>query len=162
METFKAKYQCRHCDARTLGRYLDRELSPGEWQEIENHLTTCSHCRSVVEHLERLSQTFSQGIDQGTFGLSNSLSGESILARIKAEKQPFWADLADLMKAKRNILQLASIAAILLATVIYYQGDTVLPTGPSAIVNSVDGEIASVMILETQVSKHTIIWYTES
>jgi hypothetical protein len=66
------------------------------------------------------------------------------------------------MTAGRNVLQLASIAAILLATVIYYQGDTVVPTGPSAIVNSVDGDIASVMILETQASKHTIIWYTES
>ncbi len=162
MESLKSKYQCRHCDARTLGLYLDRELKPGELQEIEKHLTTCSHCRSVVEHLERLSQTFSQGVDQGISGFSHSLSGESILARIKEEKQPFWAGLADLMKAKRNILQLASIAAILLASVVYYQGDTVLPTGPSAIVNSVDGDIASVMILETQVSKHTIIWYTES
>ena len=162
MKTFKSKHQCRHYDAKTLGLYLDGELKPGELQEIENHLTTCSHCRSVVENLERLSQNFSQGVDQGISGLSNSLSGESILARIKAAKQPFWADLVDLMKARRNILQLASIAAILLASVIYYPGDTVLPTGPSAIVNSVDGEIASVMILETQATKHTIIWYTES
>ncbi|MCP4119061.1 MAG: hypothetical protein GY737_27400 [Desulfobacteraceae bacterium] len=162
MKPFESNHPCRQYDAKTLGLYVDRELAPAAFSAIENHLTTCRHCRSVVEHLEGLSRTFSQGVDQDVSGLSHGVSEARILARIRAEKQPFWANLVHLMKVKRNILQLASIAAILLASLVYYQGDTVVPTGPSAIVNSVEGEIASVMIIETQASKHTIIWYTES
>jgi hypothetical protein len=162
MEPFKSNHQCRRYDAKILGLYLDGELEPGALHALEKHLSSCRYCRSVVENLERFSQTFSQGVDQGISGLAHDLSGDRILARIKEEKRSFWADIADLMTAGKNVLQLASIAVILLATVIYYHGDTVVPTGPSAIVNSVDGDIASVMIIETQVSKHTIIWYTES
>ena len=70
-------------------------------------------------------------------------------------------------------LQLASLAAIilisgtLLKTMAPFPWDTPsavvqYPHEPSAIVTSVDGDVASMMILETEQTQHTIIWYQEA
>lgn len=70
-------------------------------------------------------------------------------------------------------LQLASLAAIILISVTVMKTIFSLPPNrtpammpsndnPSAIVTSVDGDVASVMILETKERRHTIIWYQEA
>ena len=62
----------------------------------------------------------------------------------------------------KNInLKLASIAAILMIGLYTFQGSMFDPPGPSAIVKSIDTDFASVMIIETQKEKHTIIWFSE-
>ncbi len=63
---------------------------------------------------------------------------------------------------KNIYLKLASIAAILMISLYTFQGGLFTPSGPSAIVKSVDTDFTSVMIIETQNKKHTIIWFSET
>lgn len=63
---------------------------------------------------------------------------------------------------KNIYLKLASILAVLMIGLFPFDEDLLQgPSGPSAIVNSLDTEYASVMIIETQIEKHTIIWFLE-
>ena len=63
---------------------------------------------------------------------------------------------------KNIYLKLVSLAAVVMIGLFPFDEDLLQnPSGPSAIVNSVDTEYASVMIIETQKEKHTIIWFSE-
>jgi len=70
--------------------------------------------------------------------------------------------MIDFIKGKKIYLQMASFAAILVMSMAFLQDQKVVFHSPSAIVNSIDGDMASVMILETREQHHTIIWYKES
>lgn len=157
--------KCKGYDNQTLGLYVDGELEQNVFQEIENHLKTCTNCRSVVKKYKKFSRIFKNQVESQTSGSFDNLSEERVFTLFKKSRQPFWQDLFNFISVKKNILQLASITAILLASMAYYQINTVdlmgELDGPSAIVNSVEGDMASVMILETHESNHTIIWYTE-
>ncbi len=145
----------------TLGLYVDGELPPHAMETVERHLAICRHCRSVVENYELLATAFKQGVERRAPWESQALSQATVFARTPPRQPSFWTGMTDFLKAKKYILQLASIAAILVAGVFYYQALPVLQDGPSAIVNFVEGDMASVMIFETHPSNHTIIWYTE-
>jgi hypothetical protein len=76
-------------------------------------------------------------------------------------KKNLLGDIVGLF-GKNIYLQLASIIVILMISLFSFQGALFSPTGPSAIVTSVDTDVASVMIIETQKEKHTIIWFSET
>ncbi len=106
-------------------------------------------------------------------------------ARQKAQKKKPWrrdalpftmkfSNLMEMLQFKpwKIYLQLASLAAIILISGTLLKTMAPLPWDakpavvqyrqePSAIVTSVDGDVASMMILETEQTQHTIIWYQE-
>jgi anti-sigma factor RsiW len=152
--------KCAVYDPETLGLYVDGELEPHARKAVERHLDMCIRCRSVVENYEQLAATFKQGIERRAPWEVQGLS-EKRVPPVNTRLSSFWTGMVDFVKAKKYTLQLASIAAILFAGVFYYQDRPVLQDGPSAIINFVEGDMASVMIFETHPSNHTIIWYTE-
>lgn len=155
--------ECTVYDPETLGLYVDGELEPHAREMVERHLAKCSRCRSVVENYEQFATTFKLGVERRAPWESQRLSDETFFSSRDSRQQSFSTGLIDFVKAKKYSLQLASIAAILVAGLFYYQAHTVtvLQDGPSAIINFVEGDMASVMIFETHPSNHTIIWYTE-
>ncbi|ACN13416.1 hypothetical protein HRM2_02940 [Desulforapulum autotrophicum HRM2] len=153
--------KCTVYDLETLGLYVDGELEPHARETVERHLGMCSRCRSVVENYEQLAATFKLGVERRAPWESQWLSDKTVFAPVNTWRQSFSTGLIGFVKAKKYTLQLASIAAILIAGVFYYQAHTVLQDGPSAIINFVEGDMASVMIFETHPSNNTIIWYTE-
>jgi anti-sigma factor RsiW len=48
--------RCRNIQKR-LSAYQDKELRPGEQEEVRKHLLSCNSCREEYENLERIWQT---------------------------------------------------------------------------------------------------------
>ena len=88
---------------------------------------------------------------------------ENLIRKLRHGIQTFF--FIQSFNTRKFYLQLGSVAAIIILSIstIYLQKKPALSLsdGPSAIVTSVDGDVSSVMILETQDKKHTIIWYKE-
>ena len=155
------KKPCSKYSSEDINRFVDNELPRDRYHELARHLHHCSDCSLLIEQYESISIVFSDHADQQKLKIDP--------ARLK---QRFDRILQNSQKKSlknafgffgRNIyLKLASITAILMISLFTFQGGLFDPAGPSAIVKSVDTEFASVMIIETQKEKHTIIWFSET
>ncbi|MBF0231942.1 MAG: zf-HC2 domain-containing protein [Desulfamplus sp.] len=114
-------------------------------------------------------------------GVADHTKIRSILSKIISPFEKIYnraiSYMSDLLKiyplqSKTSWLQMASLAGIIFLTVVYFQNSTFFydstPTvaslpqnSPSAIVTSVNGNVSSLMILESEDNKMTIIWYKE-
>jgi hypothetical protein len=142
-----------------------------------------SHIEQQVNNIDtsKVSQKVDRVIEQGTrfsnrnalglikhsfFGLFKSntfkLFKSNTFEQFKSNTfEQFKSNTFELFN--QNIyLKLASITAILMISLFSFQNTWFGTPGPSAIVNSVDTDFASVMIIETQKEKHTIIWFSET
>ena len=155
---------CKTYDEKTIGQFVDNELPPGESIAIAQHITECHTCNKIVEQYVRLSDLFEQSTSRQVEKIDTSLLGQNVLEQIKREENGFFQKVFDYFSPKFYI-KVASVLVIIVASLVYFQAqpinyiDTV---GSSAIVTSIDGDVSSVMIFETEKSKHTIIWFSEA
>lgn len=143
------------------------------YQSLEGHFTAGMTSALSSMDTARLKSRIMAGTDgenlnrQNTVkeptdsGFSPSEPWKDIIRKLLHGKQPFFSN--QFFNTRKFYLQLTSVAAIILVSIsmIYLQKEPSFSGGPSAIITSVDGDISSVMILETQEEKHTIIWYKE-
>ena len=155
---FPEKKRCTVYDEITAGLYLDHEMNPKEIQAFEKHLSWCSVCRKRVETLKTVSQLFARGVDTQT-SVSPSME-EEVIQKLKGSRTRFRK--REILTSWKFYLQTASLAVITIITLVMFQGNRPIIEGPSAIVETVDGNVSSVMIFETRQDKHTIIWYKET
>ena len=86
---------------------------------------------------------------------------ERVIALIRLKKRLWWVHLKSLCLSKKLYVPAAAVAALLV--MFFHLARTPAPTsGPSAIIDSLQGDFASVMILETQKSHQTILWIHEA
>jgi len=148
------KKTCSMYMSEDLSRFVDNELSQSRYHELAKHLHHCSDCSRLVEQYKTLSVMFNEHADNKGLKLDPDALKQNFVEATQSSQT----------KIPGNIyLKLASIAAILMISLFWFQGGMFRSTeGPSAIVTSVDTDFSSVMIIETQKKKHTIIWFSET
>ena len=169
----KEKKICTAYDQITAELYLDHELPPKTAKAFKEHIKNCHSCKEKIETLEKVSQLFTRSIHHPTPPPS-SLE-EEVLLKIKSyqvksrqfksqqvKSQQIKFRLGELLTSWKFYMQTASLVALSMITLFFFQGTQTIAQEPSAIVESMDSTISSVMIFETQHDKHTIIWYKET
>lgn len=157
----------KKCDLYTsedISRYVDQELVSEKHRSMMYHLSLCPDCARRALQFKTLSASFSAYTDKNIKKINTSRIESTIeqLFPISADKRLLKVLFT---KLRHHIyLSIAGVAAFTLIG--FFLLDPDLPglfsdPGPSAIVTSVDSEYDSVMILETQKDKHTIIWFSE-
>jgi anti-sigma factor RsiW len=160
--------KCNRYTTEMLSQFVDNALPPETRTELARHLTTCPTCRHTVKRYQSITSKVMQNIQRHGSRANNTALEQNLLVKIRKEKAmkasnlSFFQGVINFIKGKKIYLQMASFAAILLMSMAFLQDQKVVFQTPSAIVNSIDGEMASVMILETREQRHTIIWYKET
>ena len=149
---------CSQYTTEQISRFIDKELPDDQYQTLLRHQETCPACRECIETYTRAGQIFAAQVQ----GRVDALDPDALPDRLTPY---FENNLSERQRpsgswfGKNIYLKLASIVAILVIGTIAFQDQ---PSGPSAIVKSIDTDYSSVMIIETQKEKHTIIWFSET
>ncbi|WP_457551379.1 anti-sigma factor family protein [Desulfobacula sp.] len=153
------KKACTIYTSEDISKFIDNELPHPLYHELEQHMNLCPECRRLAEEYKVLSAVLINHADHEILKIDSTRIKANFVHKIK-EKE----GLGNIFKlfGKNIYLKLTSIAAILAISLFAFQGGLFDPVGPSAIVISVDTDVASVMIIETQKGKHTIIWFSET
>ncbi|MCD4721136.1 MAG: zf-HC2 domain-containing protein [Desulfobacula sp.] len=157
------KKPCNKYTSEDISRFVDNELPRDRYHTLKQHLHHCPDCSLLIEQYKSISAVFNDHADQQGLKIDAAKLKQKFNTAIQNSKKKSLENVFGFFG--RNIyLKLASITAILMISLFMFQGDGDLfdPAGPSAIVKSVDTDFASVMIIETQKEKHTIIWFSET
>lgn len=141
--------------------FIDNELPDETYQEIKLHCQSCEICRRTIENLNAVSAVFNKKINERVSAMNPASMKERVEIAMQQEEKSRFSDMVGLF-GKNIYLKLASITAILIVGLYMFNGKVPVSSGPSAIVNYIDTELPSVMIIETQEQKHTIIWFSET
>jgi anti-sigma factor RsiW len=151
----------RSRDQELLNRFFDQEVGPGESIRIREHLKHCDSCQRALRDHHALSTHFRTGLAEGVSRADLAKIEENVLAVIQRKETPWRTRLRELFLGKRFYVPAAATAVVLVLFLALFRHPSPMP-GPSAIVSSVEGDVASVMILETPESHQTIVWITEN
>lgn len=155
------KTPCKKYTSEDISRFVDHELPRDRYDALARHHIHCPDCNRLVEHCKSISIAFNDHADQAVLKINTGkLKQKTKQALENAGKTSLKTGFG--FFGKNIYLKLASIAVILTISLLMFHGSLFGPTGPSAIVTSVDTDVASVMIIETQIKKHTIIWFSET
>jgi len=149
------------CDPKILGRFFDRELEPDESVGISGHIEDCLSCKDELRDNQFISALFRAGVEEELSRANLQEVEEGVIALIRTKRGPRWIHLKNLCLSKKLYVPAASVAAMLVMLFSLARTPTRAP-GPSAIIDSLQGDFASVMILETQKSRQTILWIHEA
>lgn len=158
------KSPCKKYDKKTISKFVDKELSPEKNDEIKKHIQGCGGCRNIFNHYTQFSELFEQNTVRQVDGIDTKMLRQNVLEQIKRKEVHFFKKVFDYFSPK-FYLKIASVLVIMVAGLVYFQAQPINfidNAGASAIVNSVDGDVSSVMIFETEKSKQTIIWFSEA
>lgn len=156
------KKTCHNYTSEDVSRFIDNELPLRQYHALANHLVHCPDCRELVEQYKTVSDVFAGFTEKEISKINLGRLEQTIEQQLQnSEKKPLGIIFG--IFGNHFYLKLASIAAILMISLFAFQGGMFTSSaGPSAIVKSVDTDFASVMIIETQKEKHTIIWFSET
>lgn len=156
------KKKCDLYTSEDISRFIDCELSSEQYRSFEHHLSHCRDCSEQIEQFQSLSFVFSRHTHRKTMGIEAENLEYKLEKALPASEKKSLGNFSGFF-GKNIYLKLASIAAVIMIGFFPFDQDLLKDpsSGPSAIVNSVDTEYASVMIIETQKEKHTIIWFSE-
>jgi hypothetical protein len=149
------------CDQGLLNRFFDKELGPGEYAPMMEHLETCPACERALRENQALSNHLRAGLDEALFRADLTRVEEKVLALIGRKETPWRTRFREILVSKRFFVPATATVAALVLFLALFRHPGSMP-GPSAIVSSVEGDVASVMILETPESHQTIVWITEN
>jgi len=149
------------CDSNLLNRFFDEELGPDEFARMTHHLKYCPSCQEVLRHNRSVSTLLRTGLDEVLAHANFEEAEEGVLALIQKKRGPWWMKLRDQLVCKKFYVPAAAVATGLVVFFALVTGPAPAP-GPSAIINSFEGDVGSVMILETEKSHHTILWFSEN
>ena len=151
--------KCTVYTSEDISRFVDNEFPHSLYNKVAQHLNHCPNCSRMAKEYKTLSVIFNDHAHQKILKIDPAKLKQKLADALKnSEKKP-WGNIVSFF-GKNIYLKLASIAAILMISLYTFIGYH--PAGPSAIVTSVDTDFASVMIIETQKEKHTIIWFSET
>lgn len=149
------------CDPNLLNRFFDQELGPDESARMAHHLKYCGSCQEALRDNQSVSALLRTSLDEALARISFEEVEEGVLALIHRKRGPWWMKLRDQVVSKRFYVPAAAVATGVVLFFALVTGPAPAP-GPSAIINSFQGDVGSVMILETEKSHHTILWFSEN
>ena len=148
------------CNFRLLNDFFDQELPPQESAGMNRHVEYCPSCKEILQHNQSVSTLLGRGLDETLARVDFEALEEGVLARIDSKRAPWWIKLGNQLVSKRFYVPAAAAATVIVLFFTFVQSPAPV-AGPSAIINSVEGNVGSVMILETEKSHHTILWFSE-
>jgi anti-sigma factor RsiW len=149
------------CDPNRLNRFFDGELGPDESARMAHHLKYCRSCQEALRDNQSVCTLLRTGLDEALARINFEEVEEGVLALIHRKRGPWWMKLRDQFVSKKFYVPAAAVATGLVLFFAFVTGPAPAP-GPSAIINSFQGDVGSVMILETEKSHHTILWFSEN
>jgi hypothetical protein len=149
------------CNSSLLSQFLDRELEPDESAEIVDHIGHCDTCRRELRGNQFIASLLKAGIEKGRSQADLQEVEERVITLIRTKRGPWWVHFKNLCLSKKLYVPAAAVAAMLVMF-LYLARPPIPASGPSAIIDSLQGDFASVMILETQKSRQTILWIHET
>ena len=153
--------QPNRCDSAYLDRFFDQELGPDEDAWMATHVKHCPFCQKTIREHESISALIKTGLDKELAHVNLDQLEERVLMRIQRKQVPLQGQLRDLITSKKFYVPLTAAVAALVLILVFVGHPRPGPV-PSAIVSSLGGDVASVMILETPKSHQTILWITEN
>ena len=151
--------KCKIYTSEDISRFVDNELPHNLYHALAQHLNHCPDCSRINEEYKTLSAVFRDQAHQEVLKIDPGKLKQKLAHTLQNSEKKSLGNIFGLF-GRNMYLKLASIAAILMISLYTFQGNH--SAGPSAIVKSVDTDFASVMIIETQKEKHTIIWFSET
>ncbi len=155
------KNSCGKYSSEEISRFVDNELPTQTYDAIQQHLSTCTECSAMVKNFSSLSDIFSHHAAARVAQMEKGTIAKHLHSTLQKKEKSTFGNHFEFL-GKHMVLKVASLAIILMISLFAFQNTIFPPTGPSAIVKSVDTDFASVMIIETQKKKHTIIWFNET
>jgi len=152
---------CVKYTSEDISRFIDNELPKDLYPAVAQHLVHCQSCSRLVERYRSISDVINDHADKQVRMIDPDGLKQKTERTIKKLQTKSLGNVFGFF-GKNIYLKLASIAAIVMFGLLPFQGALFGPTGPSAIVKSIDTDFVSVMIIETQKEKHTIIWFSET
>lgn len=149
------------CDVNLLNRFLDEELGPDESAWMVQHLKSCRSCQEALRDSQAVSTLIRTSLDEALARINLEEVEEGVLAAIHRKRSPWWVKLGEQFVSKKFYVPAAAAVTGLVLFFALVTGPAPAP-GPSAIINSFQGNVGSVMILETEKSHHTILWFSEN
>jgi len=154
------KREYARCDPAILNRFFDQELGQEERAAFSQHLKDCPSCQKALRENEHISAVFKAGLDKELSQINFNALDHKVSGLIRRKKSRWWMMLKDFFASRKFFVPATAAAAILILTFSLTRGPASL-SGPSAIINSLTGDVSSVMIIETPKSRQTIIWFSE-
>ncbi len=152
---------CNHYSFEDINLFVDNELSENKTAEVARHCESCPICSGLVTKITLMDSLFNDHVVQQTQTIRPDIVPNRIRQTIAENGKTVFGNTFGLF-SKNIYLKLSGITAILIIGLAMFNGTVLGPSSPSAIVNYVDTELPSVMIIETQKQKHTIIWFSET
>jgi anti-sigma factor RsiW len=149
------------CDQILLSRYIDNELGSDDHHRVSEHIKDCPACQMTMRENQLITEIFKNKIDKEISGVTFDGLHKKVITRIREKEKSRFSDLHNRMATKKLYFSLP-IAAVLIFIITITFFNTNYTTDPSAIVNSINTTNSSVMILETQESHMTVIWFNEA
>jgi anti-sigma factor RsiW len=149
------------CNPELLSRFTDDELESGEQIRIREHVVHCPSCRRDLYDHRTISALFTAGVKRELLEARFEKVEESVLSLIQKKSMPWWVDAWKSLLSRKFYVPAAAAAAVLLFLLLP-AGPKPHASGPSAVVSYLGGEVESVMILETERSRRTIVWFSEA
>jgi len=128
---------------------------------VTHHLKYCPSCQKVLRDNQSVSTLLKTGLDEMLAHANLEQVEEGVLALIHSKRVSWWMKLRDQFVSKRFYVPATAIATGLVLFFALVRGPAPVP-GPSAIINSFEGDVGCVMILETEKSHQTILWFSEN
>ena len=147
------------CDSELISRFYDGELEKEEYTRIKVHIDSCSECRESLHELETISGRIRDHFSGSMLKSQLSDVEDDFMNEILTRKTSRIRWFMDLLISKKALVPATAFVTILLVFAVFFR--TPAPSGPSAIVTSLSGDISSVIIMETPDTRQTILWFNE-
>lgn len=152
---------CQTYSLEDLGSFVDKAVDASQADRIKAHIDTCAHCSHVVDNINQISRVFARKVSKEVRQIDTGTLENRVLSKVHGNQGRFYKKVFDYFSPKLYV-KIAALVVIMVVGFTYFTGTPVTVASPSAIVKSVNGNMSSVMIFETQKTKHTIIWFSET
>ena len=150
------------CDPVVLSAFADGELDRQARANVQQHLAQCRQCQTAHDQIAALSTAFQDTLRRHYPGAALAALDGKLIDHWYRYHHPSWID-----RCRRTIFSkwmLVPVTAFVAAVFVMLPLRTAPPVAqsPSAIVQSISGDLASVMIMQTPMMEQTVIWISES
>lgn len=155
------KRQKTTCDYGSLSLHSDHELPPCETARMKEHLRGCPSCRQRLRDHKAVSSLFNRRMQAELLQAGLEDLEEDVVALIRKQRLTWRKRMAGFVMSQRFYVP-ASVVATALLLFFAVSGPNGSVPGPSALISYVGGDLESVVILETEKSHRTVVWFNET
>ena len=149
------------CDYRALSLLSDQELAPCEIARLRKHLRGCPSCRQRLRDLDAVSGVLNRIIQDESLRAGLEEVEENVVALIRRQRLPRWKRMADFLMSQKFYVPASVVTTALLLFFAFSEPNGSV-SGPSAHISYVGGDLESVVILQTEKSHRTVVWFNET